>query len=187
MNDLPRILTVSLLCATSAALAFYCATYQHHSLPISTPPSDPDESEPSDGDLNAITAGILEPCKLVTPHHPAHISHVNVLEDFRPMWVSSMHLGVYACLKLDRHATLACYRVLVQKNPQLVRHWERTGQAKIALKATSEKQLLELEATAKDRNLCARVVRDGEQKTVLAIGPAPVELVNAVTGKLRLL
>ncbi|KAF7306726.1 Peptidyl-tRNA hydrolase II [Mycena indigotica] len=86
-----------------------------------------------------------------------------------------------------RTATLSCYRTLVQKNPALIRHWERTGQAKIALKATSEKQLMELEANAKAKNLCARVVKDGETRTILAIGPAPVELVNAVTGKLRLL
>ncbi|KAJ7655043.1 peptidyl-tRNA hydrolase [Mycena polygramma] len=108
------------------------------------------------------------------------------------------------------HATLACYRALVKRNPQLVKHWERTGyrsrsfrrilssfvpsQAKIALKATSEKQLLELEVLAKSLNLCARSVQDQGltqvepgTRTVLAIGPAPVELVNQVTGKLRLL
>lgn len=36
----------------------------------------------------------------------------------------------------------------------------RFRQAKIALKGTSENQLLELEATAKGLNLCARLVRD---------------------------
>lgn len=76
-------------------------------------------------------------------------------------------------------ATLACYRALADKNPQLVRHWEMTGsvvnynpvficillisglhrQAKIALKAKSEEQLLELEAIAKSLNLCARSVK----------------------------
>ena len=35
------------------------------------------------------------------------------------------------------------------------------SQAKIALKGTSEDQLLELEAIAKSLNLCARLVRDG--------------------------
>ncbi|KAJ7900115.1 peptidyl-tRNA hydrolase [Mycena olivaceomarginata] len=92
------------------------------------------------------------------------------------------------------HATLACYKALVKRNPQLVKHWERTGQAKIALKATSEQQLLELQALAKTHNLCARSVRDAGRtqvasgtRTVLAIGPAPVELVNKITGKLRLL
>jgi PTH2 family peptidyl-tRNA hydrolase len=35
-----------------------------------------------------------------------------------------------------------------------------SSQAKIALKATSEQQLLELQALAKTHNLCARSVRD---------------------------
>ncbi|TFY69044.1 hypothetical protein EVJ58_g642 [Rhodofomes roseus] len=67
-------------------------------------------------------------------------------------------------------------------------------QAKIALKATSEEGLLELEAVAKSLNLCARAIHDAGRtqiaagsRTVLGIGPGPVELVNRVTGKLRLL
>jgi PTH2 family peptidyl-tRNA hydrolase len=89
---------------------------------------------------------------------------------------------------------LACYKALVKTNPKLVQHWERTGQAKIALKAKSEEQLIELEAIAKSLNLCARAIHDAGRtevaagtRTVLAIGPAPVPLVNQVTGNLRLL
>ncbi|KAH9964463.1 peptidyl-tRNA hydrolase [Russula dissimulans] len=92
------------------------------------------------------------------------------------------------------HATLACYKTLVKKNPKLVRHWEVTGQAKIALKVSSEEDILELEAIAKSLNLCARSIQDAGRtqvaagsRTVLGIGPAPVELVNQVTGHLRLL
>ncbi|EEB98091.1 hypothetical protein MPER_02463, partial [Moniliophthora perniciosa FA553] len=75
-------------------------------------------------------------------------------------------------------ATLACYKALSKANAKLVRHWERTGQAKIALKGVSEEQLLELEAIAKSLNLCARAVHDRElgTMTVLGIGPAPVPL-----------
>ncbi|KAF9821852.1 hypothetical protein IEO21_00282 [Rhodonia placenta] len=93
-----------------------------------------------------------------------------------------------------QHATLACYKALLKTNPKLLQHWERTGQAKIALKATSEDALLELEAIAKSLNLCARPIHDAGRtqiaagsRTVLGIGPGPVELVNRVTGKLRLL
>ncbi|EIM92824.1 peptidyl-tRNA hydrolase II, partial [Stereum hirsutum FP-91666 SS1] len=92
------------------------------------------------------------------------------------------------------HATLACYKALVKANPKLVQHWERIGQAKIALKASSEDELLELEAIAKSLNLCARSIQDAGRtqvdpgsRTVLGIGPAPVELINQVTGHLRLL
>ena len=88
----------------------------------------------------------------------------------------------------------------------------RSRQAKIALKANSEDQLLELEAIAKSLNLCARSIQDQYvlfshpsydlmlldpnrgrtqveegTRTVLGIGPAPVGLINEVTGNLRLL
>ncbi|KAG7450270.1 peptidyl-tRNA hydrolase II [Guyanagaster necrorhizus] len=86
-----------------------------------------------------------------------------------------------------RDATLRCYKALVKKNSSLVGHWEHTGQAKIVLKTTSEERILELETIAKSLNLCARSVKDQGTRTVLGIGPAPVRLINEVTGKLRLL
>jgi len=92
------------------------------------------------------------------------------------------------------HATLACYKALAKSNPQLLRHWERTGQAKIALKCSSEDEMLTLQAMAQSLNLCARSIQDGGRtqvaagsKTVLGIGPAPVKIINQVTGKLKLL
>ncbi|KAJ8586828.1 peptidyl-tRNA hydrolase [Rhizopogon salebrosus TDB-379] len=92
------------------------------------------------------------------------------------------------------HATLACYKALLRTNPELLQHWERTGQAKIALKGSSEDELLELEGIAKSLNLCARSILDAGRtqiaagsRTVLGIGPAPVDLVNQVTGHLKLL
>ena len=86
-------------------------------------------------------------------------------------------------------------------------------QAKIALKVNSDDQLLQLEAIAKSLNLCARSIQDQYvfllrilhvwshtfgtnrgrtqveegTRTVLGIGPAPVGLINEVTGELRLL
>ncbi|KII93424.1 hypothetical protein PLICRDRAFT_87801 [Plicaturopsis crispa FD-325 SS-3] len=136
---------------------------------------DEDESA-ADGDLAAIQAGFMEPCKLV----------LIVRTDLK------MTPGKIAAQ--CGHATLACYKALVKKNPKLVQHWERIGQAKIALKANSEEQLLELEAIAKSLNLCARSIQDAGHtqveagsRTVLGIGPAPVNLINEVTGKLRLL
>ncbi|GAA5973659.1 hypothetical protein JCM11641_005066 [Rhodosporidiobolus odoratus] len=92
------------------------------------------------------------------------------------------------------HATLACYKSLVRSNPALVQHWERTGQAKIAVKCESEEDLQLLEASAKSLGLCARSIQDAGRTqvdpgttTVLGIGPAPVRVVNQVTSHLRLL
>ena len=43
---------------------------------------------------------------------------------------------------------------------QLIRHWKRTGQAKIAVKCDSEEELLILQATAKSLGICARSIQD---------------------------
>ncbi|KAI0768512.1 peptidyl-tRNA hydrolase PTH2-domain-containing protein [Trametes elegans] len=138
--------------------------------------SESEEEDLADGDLSAVKPGFLEPCKLV----------LVVRTDL------GMSTGKIAAQ--CGHATLACYKILQKTNPGLLKHWERTGQAKIALKASSEEELLELEAIAKSLNLAARSIVDAGRtqiaagsRTVLGIGPAPAELVNKVTGKLRLL
>jgi PTH2 family peptidyl-tRNA hydrolase len=41
-----------------------------------------------------------------------------------------------------------------------VRHWERTGQAKIAVQCKSEEELLLLQATAQSLSLVARSIQD---------------------------
>ncbi|KAH0590418.1 hypothetical protein H2248_000572 [Termitomyces sp. 'cryptogamus'] len=142
--------------------------------------NDEDEDEVErivDGDLSAVKAGTFEPCKLV--------------------------LVVRTNLKLTSgkiaaqcgHATLACYKALIKVNPQRTALARQTlGKNWIALKGTSEEQLLELEAIAKSLNLCARSIQDQGltqveegTRTVLGIGPAPVNMIDEVTGKLRLL
>ncbi|PPR08125.1 hypothetical protein CVT24_012369 [Panaeolus cyanescens] len=132
-----------------------------------------DEEDIADGDLAAVKAGFLEPCKLVL--------------------VVRTDLGMTPG-KIAAQLSGLCAHSPPPIDAFLVKHWERTGQAKIALKATSEDQLLELEAIAKSLNLCARSILDAGRtevaagsRTVLGIGPAPVSLVNEVTGKLRLL
>ncbi|KAJ7169659.1 PTH2-domain-containing protein [Mycena filopes] len=173
-----HVATLLALSVTSLAIGYLVGSRSAHTQLSATESVqfEEDDHEPDDGDLASIKAGLVEPCKLV----------LIVRTDLKmtPGKISAQ------C----GHATLACYRTLARQNPQLVKHWERTGQAKIALKATSDKQLLELETQAKILNLCARSVRDEGRtqvepgtRTVLAIGPAPVELINRVTGKLRLL
>ncbi|KAF9243811.1 peptidyl-tRNA hydrolase, partial [Melanogaster broomeanus] len=142
--------------------------------------SDDEDEELADGDLSSVKPRMLEQCKLV----------LVVRTDLK------MTQGKIAA----QHATLACYKALLKTNPQascsasLVQHWERTGQAKIALRGSSEDELLELEAIAKSLNLCARSILDAGRtqiaagsRTVLGIGPAPTDLINQVTGHLKLL
>ncbi|KAH8835370.1 peptidyl-tRNA hydrolase PTH2-domain-containing protein [Flagelloscypha sp. PMI_526] len=128
-------------------------------------------AKPNDGDFSLVSAGWTEPCKMVLVVR------------------TDANLSTGTICELCGTATLACYKALTAKNPQLAKHWEMTGQAKIALKAKNVNQILDLEAKAKSLNLCARNMKDPNNPTVpgiLAIGPAPVSLINQVTGKLRL-
>lgn len=137
---------------------------------------DDSESEAGGEGLDQVKAGAFEECKMV----------LVVRTDL------GMTKGKIAAQ--CGHATLACYKTLLATNPQLLRHWERTGQAKIALQCSSEEELLTLQAVAQSLNICARSIQDAGRtqiaagsRTVLGIGPAPVRLVNEVTGKLKLL
>ncbi|KAK2462073.1 hypothetical protein APHAL10511_006536 [Amanita phalloides] len=170
------------LCTTSLWLGYQLGLSRHGSgesqsrtAVAASREADEGQEDISDGDLAAVNAGYMEPCKLV----------LIVRTDL------GMTPGKVAAQ--CAHATLACYKTLMKKNPKLIQHWEHTGQAKITLKADSEEQLLELEAIAKSLNLCARSIQDAGRtqieagtRTVLGVGPAPVHLVNQVTGKLKL-
>ncbi|KAH8120554.1 peptidyl-tRNA hydrolase PTH2-domain-containing protein [Phellopilus nigrolimitatus] len=148
--------------------------------PENAAPESEDESEsdtsdvPPGEELSAVKPGFLEECKLVL--------------------VVRTDLGMSSGKIAAQHATLACYKALSKTNPSLLRHWERTGQSKVALRVNNEEELDTLEAVARSLNLCARSIQDAGRtqiavgsRTVLGIGPGPARLVNQVTGKLRLL
>lgn len=73
-------------------------------------------------------------------------------------------------------------------------HWERKGAMKIALRVDSEEQLMTLEAQAESLQLPNCLIVDAghtqiapNTRTVLAIGPAPVETIDEICGQLKLL
>jgi PTH2 family peptidyl-tRNA hydrolase len=91
------------------------------------------------------------------------------------------------------HATLALYQSLEGKHRNVLRQWEAEGQKKIALKS-KESEMNGLLALAEKQRLPCYLVSDAGRTqvkqgahTVLAIGPAPGSVVDAITGKLRLL
>ncbi|KAI0252624.1 PTH2-domain-containing protein [Lactifluus subvellereus] len=135
-----------------------------------------DSDAEADGDLGRIQPEPTEECKLVL-----------VVRDDLDMTTGKI---AAQCA----HATLACYKALSHKNPALLRHWERTGQIKVALRCSSEDEMLLLQAQVQSLNICARFIQDAGRtqiaagsRTVLGIGPAPTRLVNHVTSYLRLL
>jgi len=71
------------------------------------------------------------------------------------------------------HATLACYKTLLKSNPGLLKHWERIGQAKIALRCDGEEELMLLQAQAQSLGICARTIQDAG-RTQIAAGSTTV-------------
>ncbi|MCK4405386.1 MAG: peptidyl-tRNA hydrolase Pth2 [Hadesarchaea archaeon] len=72
--------------------------------------------------------------------------------------------------------------------------WLGEGQKKVVVKVSSDEELRELEADAEELGLPCELIRDSgltellpNTTTVLAVGPAPSELVDKVTSKLPLL
>ncbi|KAF9210995.1 hypothetical protein BGZ59_008653 [Podila verticillata] len=91
------------------------------------------------------------------------------------------------------HATLANYKELAKKAPKTLKQWEYCGQAKVTLKIENEEDMLLLQAQAMSLGLAAHSIRDAGRtqiaagsRTVLAVGPGPVSVINSVTGHLKL-
>ncbi|XP_037823802.1 probable peptidyl-tRNA hydrolase 2 [Lucilia sericata] len=92
------------------------------------------------------------------------------------------------------HGAVGAYQKAVRKMPSVVRAWENSGCAKIALRVESEAEMMAIKRAAEARNLNTCLIRDAgrtqiepNSKTVLAIGPAAVEAIDQVTGHLKLL
>ena len=85
------------------------------------------------------------------------------------------------------HATLAAYKRARRKCPDRLKVWEATGQPKITVKCDSEEELMLLMVKARSLDLVSYVVADAGRTqiapgshTVLAVGPAPGQLVDQV-------
>ncbi len=92
------------------------------------------------------------------------------------------------------HASLQAAEDALRTRERWFDEWKEGGQAKIVLKVGSEGELEELLKKAKTLRLPASLIQDRGltqlepgTTTSLAVGPAPDELVDKVTGKLKLL
>lgn len=91
------------------------------------------------------------------------------------------------------HACLAAYKSSLLSKKSVLKAWKRNGQPKITLKCSSEDELLMLQAKALSLDLIAEVIADAGRTqiapgslTVLAIGPDYSEIIDSVTGRLKL-
>lgn len=92
------------------------------------------------------------------------------------------------------HAAVGAYQSGMKQCPGVVRRWEDSGSAKIAVKVDTEAELMTLLRACRTRNINNCLIRDAgrtqiepNSKTVLAIGPAPAHEVDQITGHLKLL
>jgi PTH2 family peptidyl-tRNA hydrolase len=75
-----------------------------------------------------------------------------------------------------------------------LQRWLAQGQAKVVLQIGSQAAMHTLERRAREAGLPTHIVSDAGRtqvaagsETVLAVGPAPIQLVDAITGHLKLL
>ena len=92
------------------------------------------------------------------------------------------------------HASLGAAEEAMRKRAEWYEEWKREGQVKVVVKAGGAAQLDELMKKSRAMQLPVMFVQDAGltqlepgTATCLGIGPAPAELVDRVTGKLRLL
>ncbi len=89
------------------------------------------------------------------------------------------------------------FLILEGSNPtwkEWLRSWRLSGQEKVVLKVDSERELLSVYQHALALNLPASLVADAGRtqikpgtKTAVAIGPAPENIIDKITGSLKLL
>ncbi|KFP31348.1 hypothetical protein N325_11393 [Colius striatus] len=91
------------------------------------------------------------------------------------------------------HAAVSAYKQVQKRNPELLKQWEYCGQPKVVLKAPDEETLLQLLTNAKQLGLTVSLIQDAGRtqiapgsKTVLGIGPGPADVIDKVSGHLKL-
>lgn len=91
------------------------------------------------------------------------------------------------------HAAVGACEKLMVRNPKLLQAWKYCGQPKVVVKTESEDSILQLSREASKVGLNACLISDAGRtqiapgsKTVLGVGPGPANLVDQVTGHLKL-
>ncbi|XP_005298839.1 peptidyl-tRNA hydrolase 2, mitochondrial [Trachemys scripta elegans] len=91
------------------------------------------------------------------------------------------------------HAAVSAYKQVQRRNPELLKQWEYCGQPKVVLKAPNEESLVQLLVDAKQLGLTVSIIQDAGRtqiapgsRTVLGIGPGPADIVDKVSGHLKL-
>ncbi|KAM6242297.1 peptidyl-tRNA hydrolase 2, mitochondrial [Porphyrio hochstetteri] len=91
------------------------------------------------------------------------------------------------------HAAVSAYKQVQRRNPDLLKQWEYCGQPKVVLRAPDEETLIQLLGDAKRLGLTVSLIQDAGRtqiapgsQTVLGIGPGPADVIDKVSGHLKL-
>lgn len=118
------------------------------------------------------------------------------MQDFKQVMVvrKDLDLGCGKIAAQVAHASLGAYLVSSKEKSQWVESWTRSGSKKIVARVDSQEELFQLVAEAQRVGVPYFVVSDAgltqvppNTVTCAGFGPAPEELVDGITGRLRLL
>lgn len=93
------------------------------------------------------------------------------------------------------HASVECYKASVEYKPRMAKIWSVTGQKKVVVAiGNGEKGLTELSKVAKSYKVLSCIIHDAgatEVKsgtpTVIGIGPDSADVIDKITGHLKLI
>lgn len=93
------------------------------------------------------------------------------------------------------HASVECFKAAMEHKPQMAKIWQWTGQRKIVVSiGNGEKGLTELSKVAKSYKVLSCIISDAGATqlkagtpTVIGIGPDNSEIIDKITGHLKLI
>lgn len=143
-------------------------------------------------DFSSLTGGLTG----ITPHTAPASRPRPTEEELKMVLVVRSDVGMSTGKVASQcvHAALGAYRVCQLLNPSLLEEWRSMGEKTVALRCSSETEMAQLQLQASTANIATYAVRDAGRtevaagcKTVLAIGPQRSDLIDSITGHLRLL
>ena len=119
-----------------------------------------------------------------------------VNHEYKQVIVLRQDIGMSAGKKVAQgaHAAVSAADIARQKTPDNYKKWLNEGQKKVALKVNSEEELIQVYQQALSFGLPVYLIQDAGltelepgTKTAVGIGPAKSDLIDKITGNLKLL
>lgn len=139
----------------------------------------------------AVMSRISRKSKNITNYNSEHpISK----ENYKLVLVvrTDLKMGKGKIIAQCAHAAVEAYKS-ARKYPHILKNWEYSGQMKITVKVNNEDELMEIARNAEAAGLLTKIIKDAGHtqvapgsRTVCGVGPGPMELIDEVTGHLKL-